>query len=156
DFIPNLRNHQPLRPFWRKLAHIILPEAAAVPWVSRGLVGDLIRSLNQAGEPIMPEAQYRHLTSRTESGILILTVTERALDADELTPALVEELRQALAAVEGTPRFVLDLQQVKFLASMGISALLNFRRQVRQRGGRPLLCSLDPLVADVLFTTKLA
>jgi anti-anti-sigma factor len=104
----------------------------------------------------MAERPFRHLTSHTDREVLVLTITSTELRGDRLTDHLLEELRRALADVPGAPRVVLDFQRVTFLTSLGIAALLCFRRWVRERGGQLLLCGLSATIADVLFAAKLA
>jgi anti-anti-sigma factor len=104
----------------------------------------------------MPETPYRHLTTRTDRGVLVLTLTPAEMRGEELCAAVLEELCAAAAAVPGPPRVALDLGRVTFLTSLGISALLGFRRRLMPAGGRLLLCALSPAVAEVLFTTRLA
>jgi len=50
----------------------------------------------------------------------------------------------------GPLRLVIDLQDVTFLDSMAIGALVSLYRKGRQQGGRVALCGLNPFVANVL------
>ncbi len=102
----------------------------------------------------MSQPQFLNIDCRTEKGVLILNVLQPELWGEELTNAIRDELVQAVDHY-GLPRVVLNLEQVQFLTSMGISALLHFRRHVRELGGQIILCNVAPVVADVLITTHL-
>jgi anti-anti-sigma factor len=130
-------------------------------------IAALVRSILGSAEPApapQPEQAarrpgaptvFRHVQRRTEQGVLVLTVAVRELRCDEQTVAVGQEL---VAAVDeaGAHQVLLDLGPVKFLTSDGLCALLQLRRHVRVRGGQMLLCNVDPLVAEVLITTRLA
>jgi anti-anti-sigma factor len=103
----------------------------------------------------MAEPRYRYLESRIEHGVLVLTVAVPQLQGEELSRAVGEEMQTA-ADDAALAKVVLDLARVKFLTSLGLQALLHFRRHLRPRGGQLLLCNLSPTVADVLFTTRVA
>jgi anti-anti-sigma factor len=94
------------------------------------------------------------LKSRSEQGILVLTVTEPHLRGDALVNALRDEL---LAAVNGAsaPRVILDFRPVAVLCSEGFRPLLSLRRRIQEQGGRLVLCNLAPLVAQVFQATRL-
>jgi len=105
----------------------------------------------------MPEPHSlhpRHVRSRTEHGVLVLTITEPQLLGDTLVHALRQELL-AVVARPGTHKVVLDLQPVKVLSSEAFRPLLSLRRTVQERGGQLVLCNLAPTVAKVLHDTRL-
>ena len=98
---------------------------------------------------------FRYLQSRTEQGILVLTITRPELFCDQQTIAVGQELLTAVDQARAR-QVVLDLEPVEFLTSEGLRMLLQFRRRLRERGGQMLLCNVVPLVAEVLFTAQLA
>jgi anti-anti-sigma factor len=77
------------------------------------------------------------------------------LQGEEVTRAVGQELSAAVDD-SGLTKVALDLDKVKFLTSLGLQALLHFRRHLRTKDGQLLLCNLSTGVADVLFTTRLA
>jgi anti-anti-sigma factor len=103
-------------------------------------------------EPHSPHP--RHIRSRTERGVLVLTITEPQLLGDKLVHALRQDL-MAVVAQPDTRKVVLDLQPVKSLSSEAFRPLLSLRRTVQERGGRLVLCNLTPTVAKVLQETRL-
>jgi anti-anti-sigma factor len=100
-------------------------------------------------------APFHYLRSRTEQGILVLTITAPEIQEEALTEDLRLELLSALGERE-TPRVVLDFQPVQRITTVCFRALLNFRRHIREKGGQLLLVNLAPQVAELLFTTRLA
>jgi anti-anti-sigma factor len=98
--------------------------------------------------------QPRHVRSRTERGILVLTITEPQLLGDKLVHALRQEM-MAVIAPPDTRKIVLDLQPVKVLSSEAFRPLLTLRRAMQERGGQLVLCNLAPTVAKVLHETRL-
>jgi anti-anti-sigma factor len=84
--------------------------------------------------------------------VLRFTVTELKGDemADEVREQflMVYESSQALNAV-------VDFHTVNYLSSAGFRPLLSLQRKVRERGGRLVLCNLDPKVEDIFSVTRL-
>jgi anti-anti-sigma factor len=103
----------------------------------------------------MPDVCYRYLASHREGDeVLVLTLTLPELRGETLCAALRQELLTTIAG-ERAPRVVLDLGEVDFVASLGLAALLNFRRQLRRQGGRLRLCHPSPFLLDLLHATGL-
>jgi anti-anti-sigma factor len=104
--------------------------------------------------PVAVSLPSRLLKSRSEQGVLVLTVTEPHLRGDVLVTALREEL---LAAVSGAPapRVVLDFRLVTVLCSEGFRPLISLRRRIQELGGRLVLCHLGPVVAQVFQATRM-
>lgn len=63
----------------------------------------------------------------------------------EFRDVVLERLKQATAQ-----QLVIDLQDVSFLDSLSIGALVSLNARGREKGGRVALCGLTPLVAKVL------
>ena len=102
----------------------------------------------------MPAAPSRHLKSRIEQGVLVLTVTEPHLRSDKLVDALRQEF---LAAIEqsGINKVAIDLRAVESLSSTGLRPLLGVHRHLQPRGGQLVLCGLSPEITRVLSITRL-
>ncbi len=103
----------------------------------------------------MAAPPLKHLRSRTEQGILVLTLTDSEIQGEALTEDLRLELLSALGEI-ANPRVVLDFHPVQRITTVCLRALLNFRRHIRDKCGQLLLCNLAPKVAELLFTTRLA
>ena len=80
---------------------------------------------------------------------------ERVKLAGRLDSAGVQEIDHRLSALTAARRacILVDLAQVSFLASIGIRALLNNARVLRQRGGKMALLNPQTLVEEVLRST---
>lgn len=67
------------------------------------------------------------------------------------------ELRDAmLVDIEaGARAMILDLESVPYVDSSGLSSLLNVATALEGRGGKIILCHLDPSVHKVLEMTRL-
>jgi anti-anti-sigma factor len=58
--------------------------------------------------------------------------------------------------VEEQPRLVIfDLTALRFITSVGVSALIQVRRELREHGGRVVIAGAQGYVADVLATLKI-
>jgi anti-anti-sigma factor len=102
----------------------------------------------------MSPAQPTYLTSELEDGVLVLTVTHKQIEGEEVAHRLKEEL---LAAVErtGASRIVIDLSHTRYLSSIAFWPLLALRRHLAAIDGKLLLCGLTGPVLDVFTTTKM-
>lgn len=61
-----------------------------------------------------------------------------------------------LAAIDAdVPRLVLDLAQVEYMSSAGLRVVVLVGKRLKQRGGRLVLCSLQPLVQEVFEVSGL-
>jgi anti-anti-sigma factor len=79
-------------------------------------------------------------------------------DCFRLDPAPVQDLRAAYEAHlknRGRPEVVVDLAGVGFAGSAALGNFVAIHRQARQRGGRLVLCNVDPTVREVLRASKL-
>src|SRR5262245_43582627 len=101
----------------------------------------------------MEETVFRHLTSESSDGVLVLTLTDTQLRGDELADELWDELLAALTASDAN-RVVLDFRNVTFLSSVAFRPLLRLHSEVKGRGGRVAVCNLGPDVAEVLHLTQ--
>jgi anti-anti-sigma factor len=99
-------------------------------------------------------ADPRHLTSRTDGGALVVTLTTPTIFGDTLASELTQELTAA-TETSGAGRVVIDFQQVKEISSPGMRALINFRREFLKKGGRIALCGLSPHVRGTLGLVRL-
>jgi anti-anti-sigma factor len=79
-------------------------------------------------------------------------------DCLRLDPAPVQELRAAYEAhlkSGARPELVVDLSGVGFAGSAALGNFVAIHRLARQRGGRVILCNVDPTVREVLRASKL-
>ena len=101
----------------------------------------------------MLSSTHSHVTARTESGVLVLTIMEKRLTGEDLCDAIREELLDAVQ--QETSKAIVDFQHVEYVSSVAFRALLSLRRRLHDTEGRLVLCNLSPLVAEVFNVTRL-
>jgi anti-anti-sigma factor len=102
----------------------------------------------------MPEPSYAHLTSRVESGALVLTLTDTQVRGDDIAEALRTEMLDAVART-GIGRVVLDMREVEFISSVAFRPLLQLHGKVKEMNGRLIICEMSPAVAEVMRLTRM-
>lgn len=86
--------------------------------------------------------------------VVVLRIEQEQVMGDTLADALREEMTTIYRQTRAV-HVVIDFSHVKYLASSGFRPLLTLIREVRQRGGRMLLCGLTEDVQDVFSITRL-
>jgi anti-anti-sigma factor len=94
------------------------------------------------------------LHSSVDQGVLILTVTQPRIQGEENAQQLRDEMQAALEKA-GVNCVIVDLQHVRYLSSVAFWPLLSLRRQLRQAGGRMIICGLNGDIEDIFTTTKM-
>jgi anti-sigma B factor antagonist len=105
------------------------------------------------------------LGSMTEDLAPRFEVSEESLDGDagvvavrgEIHVSSAPELSDCLASVmeRGVTALVLDLSEVEFIDSTGLSVLLNVLRRLTQRGGSLVIVCTNPTVLRLFEITRL-
>jgi len=106
-----------------------------------------------AGEPeeereFMAANLYRHSKAGTVN-VVDLTLP-LALDIDEfdrLNESILELIRS-----EPEGQWVIDLSQLSYMGSAALGLLVNLRQQIKQSGGRLVLCGLSPQLLHIFKT----
>ncbi len=72
--------------------------------------------------------------------------------AGRLDASTVNVLERALmrSLLQGAKVIIIDAGEITYISSSGLRVLLTARRQVRERGGDIILCTLSPNVRDVM------
>jgi len=71
---------------------------------------------------------------------------------------IVQEVGQELYNLvekQGCTRLLLDLRNVKYMASSMLGKLIGLKRKVDQAGGKLRLCNVGPLLKDALSVSQL-
>ena len=91
------------------------------------------------------------LTDRNVDGIDIVSLAGRLVMAD------VPQVRQRLLATveRGSGKLILDLGEVGFMDSSGLSVLVSVLKAVRLRNGDVVLLHLNPTVRSLIELTRL-
>ena len=74
---------------------------------------------------------------------------------DTIEVELIATQFEELAAEGENPRLVLDLELVEHVSSVMLSALIEVRSQVLERGGRIALASIQPRLRDLLDLVRI-
>jgi anti-anti-sigma factor len=95
-----------------------------------------------------------YLESSVESGVLILSVTRRQIEGEDVAAGLKDELDAALTR-HAVNRVVLDLSRCRYVSSIAFWPLLALRRKLSDQDGRMIICGLTGAVYDVFASTKM-
>lgn len=101
----------------------------------------------------MPETTA-YLESAVESGVLVLTVTRRQIEGEDVATDLKDELDSAVTR-HAAKLVVLDLSRCRYVSSIAFWPLLALRRRLADQEGRLIICGLTGPVYDVFATTKM-
>jgi anti-sigma B factor antagonist len=127
----------------------------AVPiflWFSQGLAS-IARLVTLGSEPkvervFMSANLYRHSKSGTVNVVdLTLPPTLDIDEFDRLNESILELIRG-----EPEGQWVLDLSQLSYMGSAALGLLVNLRQQIKQSGGRLVLCGLSPQLLQIFKT----
>lgn len=108
----------------------------------------LVRGGPEVERVLMSANLYRHSKAGTVN-VVDLTLPH-ALDIQEFD-RLNESMLQLIRA-EPEGQWVLDLSQFSYMGSAALGLLVNLRQQVKQSGGRLVLCGLSPELLHVFKT----
>jgi anti-anti-sigma factor len=98
----------------------------------------------------MSEQQPRHVSSP----VVVLRIDEAQVTGDTMAEALRDEFL-AVCSQTRALNVVLDFQRVAYMSSAGFRPLLSLLRDIRARGGRLILCGLQPAVQETFAVTRL-
>jgi anti-anti-sigma factor len=102
----------------------------------------------------MPQHTYRYVQSRTEQGVLVLTLSPPKIQDEDIAMALRQDLLQAVSQA-GATKAVVNLEHVQEISSVAFWPLLSLHRKLKELRGRLLLCSLQPGVMEVMHVTRM-
>lgn len=92
-------------------------------------------------------------SSRDRDAVLIRLVVSRFVDSAQFDPfmdRLLTEITQP-----ATPRVILDLSGVEYIASAMLGLLVNVRQRVRSLGGKLVLASVPRRLLDTILATSM-
>jgi anti-anti-sigma factor len=102
----------------------------------------------------MSEPCYKHLQTRSEQDVLVLTCADREIRTDEQAKEVTDELLDAVQQT-GLLKVVLDLHRLHYISTVAFTPLLQLHNFLKARKGRVMLCCLTPNVAEVLQITRM-
>jgi anti-anti-sigma factor len=92
------------------------------------------------------------ITQREMNGVYLLALKGRLVLGDE-SSGLLTTVDNLLAS--GATRMVINLEQVNYVDSAGLGALIEMHRKTRAKGGGLKLCHLRPNLKQALEMAKL-
>jgi anti-sigma B factor antagonist len=92
------------------------------------------------------------ITQREMNGIYLLALKGRLVLGEE-SGGLLTMIDDLLAC--GATRFVLNLEQVNYVDSAGLGALIEMHRKTKAKGGSVKLCHLRPNLRQALEMARL-
>jgi len=121
--------------------------------VSESGILRLISRFTQASRTTMTEAKS-YLEASIDRGVLVLTITRKQLEGEDIAAGLKDELISNVAR-HGLNKVVLDLKNTRYVSSIAFWPLLTLRRQLADQKGRLIICGLTGAVHEVFTTTKM-
>jgi len=94
-----------------------------------------------------------YMVEKLVGGVILLDLRGRLVLGEE-TEALRETVKRLLEA--GHTRIVLNLAEVNYMDSSGLSALISSFTSARKQGGELKLLNLTKRIRDLLLITKLS
>jgi anti-sigma B factor antagonist len=94
-----------------------------------------------------------HMVEKLISGVMVLDLRGRITLGEE-TEALRERVRQLVEA--GHTQLILNLEEVRYIDSVGLSTLVASYTSARRQGGNVKLLKLTKRVHDLLQITRLS
>jgi len=96
----------------------------------------------------MSDNLYRHSKAGTVNVVdLTLPHTLDIEEFDRLNESILELIRG-----EPDGQWVIDLSQLSYMGSAALGLLVNLRQQIKQSGGRLVLCGLTPQLMHIFKT----
>ncbi len=91
---------------------------------------------------------------RVSSPVVVLRIEAAQVSGDTLADELRDDFL-AICSRTAAQNVVLDFQSVVYISSAGFRPLLSLLREIRGRGGRLILCGLNPDVHETFTVTRL-
>lgn len=88
---------------------------------------------------------FLDLEDREENGVTVVEVEGKMTTTS--SPEAEAYLKELLA--DGVTKMVLNLEGVDFIASTGLRVILATGKKLMATGGKLVICSLNPVTADV-------
>ena len=119
-------------------------------------LSEVFASIARLVSPDEPEVERVYMStslyrlSKAGSVNVVDLTLPNTLDIDEfdrLNEGILEVIR-----TEPDGQWVLDLSQVAYLGSAALGLLVNLRQQIKQSGGRLVLCGLSPQLLHIFKT----
>ncbi len=88
----------------------------------------------------------------TKENIIIIQLSGELIDRNQAV-ALLEEIEAAISS--GANKFLLNLQELKYVNSSGLNVLINILTKARKAGGDLAVCNVNSKISQLMSITKL-
>ena len=93
--------------------------------------------------------QYK---TKTEGSLIIFKLIGELIDRDQ-PKVMMEDIAETLE--NGTVNILLDLKELRYINSSGLTILINVLTKVNQIGGKLAICNANKKIKELLHITKL-
>ncbi len=100
----------------------------------------------------MNEDNFHHASGSVRDNVLVVTILAQRIADPDTSYALRDEILSMVDSANAS-QVVLDFQQVHFMGSVGVLALMAVRR--RLKGGQVVLCNVSGAVREMFEVCRL-
>jgi anti-sigma B factor antagonist len=93
--------------------------------------------------------QYK---TKTQDSLIIFKLIGELIDKDQ-PKVMVEDIAETLE--KGTLNILLNLKEVRYINSSGLTVLINILTKVNAAGGKLAICNVNDRIKELLRITKL-
>lgn len=97
---------------------------------------------------------YRHISTTTEQGVLVMMVelneVKDYMVAEELRYELVHAVQRSISR-----KYVLDLRNMTFMTSLACVSFIGLKHAVREVQGRLILCNMSDFIRKIFGAKRL-
>lgn len=91
-------------------------------------------------------------TSEEKNNVRIFHLEGSLMESQHAT-TLLEEINELIA--NDTGKFILDLQELKYMNSTGLGVLISILTKARKAAGEAIICNVPVKIRELLIITKL-
>ena len=95
-----------------------------------------------------------HLKVANDGQVTVVELTPKKI-LGEMSIMQIGQQLYALAAGSASPRMALDFTNVAHMSSSALGVLITLHKRVREKGGRMVLCNIQPAIYEIFAITRL-
>jgi len=97
----------------------------------------------------------QHIQVEIVDGVAVVCLVNAEILFEQEIVQEVGDALYGLVEKQGMNRILLDLENVKYMASSMLGKMIGLKRKVDQAGGKLRLCNVGPLLRDALSVSQL-
>jgi anti-sigma B factor antagonist len=90
----------------------------------------------------------------SQDGVMVVALTDRKI-LDEINITQIGEQLTGLIAQGDNPKMAIDFTNVDHMSSSALGMLITLHKRIREKGGRLVLCCIQPAIYEVFVITRL-